>query len=118
MKERGAGREPASPRLDGVVHERTRLRVLVHLASSESGQEGFVALRSALGLTAGNLSVQLRTLEAAGLVAIDKGYRANRPATTVRLTPQGSRALERYLDEMDAMIRALRGAPARRKSDG
>ncbi len=117
MKERAAGGTAASPRLDRVVHEPTRLRVLVHLASSAGGQEGFVALRSALGLTAGNLSVQLRRLQAAGLVAIDKGYRANRPATTVRLTGQGGRALERYLDEMDAMIRALRGSPARRKSD-
>ena len=112
MKERGA------PRLNRVVHEPTRLRVLVHLASGEDGTAGFVALREALGLTAGNLSVQLRTLEAAGLVALDKGYRGNRPATTVRLTAKGSRSLEGYLDEMDGMIRALRGAPARRKCDG
>jgi DNA-binding MarR family transcriptional regulator len=108
----------AAPRLDRVVHEPTRLRVLVHLASSDGGEAGFVALREALGLTAGNLSVQLRTLEAAGLVALDKGYRDNRPATTVRLTAHGGRALEAYLEEMDGMIRALRGAPARRRNDG
>lgn len=106
------------PRLDRVVHEPSRLRVLVHLASSEGGEEGFVALREALGLTAGNLSVQLRTLEAAGLVSLAKGYRDNRPATTVRLTARGGRALEEYLDEMEGMIRALRSAPARRRNNG
>jgi DNA-binding MarR family transcriptional regulator len=102
-----------------VVHEPARLRVLVHLASSDAGEAGFVALREALGLTAGNLSVQLRTLADAGLVAMDKGYRDNRPATTVRLTALGGRALEAYLEQMDAMIRALRGAPSRtRRNDG
>lgn len=108
----------ARPRLDRVVHEPSRLRVLVHLASSVGGAEGFVALREALGMTAGNLSVQLRTLADAGLVSIDKGYRDNRPATTVRLTARGGRALEEYLDEMEGMIRALRSAPARRRNDG
>lgn len=108
----------AGPRLDRVVHEPSRLRVLVHLASSVGGEEGFVALREALGMTAGNLSVQLRTLADAGLVSIDKGYRGNRPATTVRLTARGGRALEKYLDEMEGMTRALRSAPARRKNDG
>jgi DNA-binding MarR family transcriptional regulator len=101
------------------VHEPVRLRVLVHLASSEGGEAGFVALQEALGLSAGNLSVQLRTLAEAGLVSLDKGYRDNRPATTVRLTVSGERALSGYLDEMDGMIRALRSAPAkRRRSDG
>jgi DNA-binding MarR family transcriptional regulator len=118
VKARGASAAAGAPRLDRVVHEPTRLRVLVHLASSVDGGAGFVALRGALGLTAGNLSVQLRTLEASGLVALDKGYRDNRPATTVRLTAKGGRALESYLDEMDGMIRALRGAPSRRKRDG
>lgn len=105
-------------RLDRVVHEPTRLRVLVHLASSVRGEAGFVALRGALGLTAGNLSVQLRTLEAAGLVTLEKGYRENRPATTVRLTAHGGRALEAYLEEMEGMIRALRGASGGRRNDG
>jgi DNA-binding MarR family transcriptional regulator len=118
VKARGAPPGGNGPRLDRVVHEPTRLRVLVHLASSPGGEAGFVALREALGLTAGNLSVQLRTLAEAGLVSLDKGYRDNRPATTVRLTVTGERALETYLDEMDGMIRALRIAPARRRNDG
>lgn len=118
MKRRGAAAAAGPPRLDRVVHEPARLRVLAHLASSEGGEAGFVALREALGLTAGNLSVQLRTLEAAGLVALEKGYRDNRPSTTVRLTAHGGRSLEAYLEQMDGMIRALRGAPSRRRHDG
>ncbi len=118
MKANGPPPGGGALRLDRIVHEPVRLRVLVHLASSEGGETGFVALQEALGLTAGNLSVQLRTLAEAGLVAMDKGYRDNRPATTVRLTARGSQALEAYLEEMDGMIRALRSAPGRRRNDG
>ena len=120
MKASGPARDgPGSvPRLDRIVHEPSRLRVLVHLASSEGGEVGFVALREALGLTAGNLSVQLRTLAEAGLVTLDKGYRDNRPATTVRLNARGGRALEEYLEEMDGMIRGLREASRKRRNDG
>ena len=48
--------------LDKVIHERSRLRILTFLASSVSGEVAFTELRDALGLSAGNLSVQLRTL--------------------------------------------------------
>ncbi len=111
MTERGA------PRLDRVVHERSRLRMLAHLASSPVGEAGFVELREALGMSAGNLSVQLRTLAAAGLVVLAKGYRENRPSTTVRLTAKGEQALAGYLDEMESFIRALRSASRKRRSD-
>ncbi len=90
---KASGTPPGGPRLDRVVHEPVRLRVLVHLASSEGGVVGFVALREALGLSAGNLSVQLRTLAEAGLVAMDKGYRDNRPATD--RAPHGATAVGR-----------------------
>lgn len=108
----------AVPRLDRIVHEPSRLRVLVHLASSEGGEVGFVALREALGLTAGNLSVQLRTLAEAGLVTLDKGYRDNRPATNVRLTARGHEALTGYVSEIEGMIRGLREASRKRRNDG
>jgi DNA-binding MarR family transcriptional regulator len=110
---RGSG----SLRLDRVVHEPNRLRVLVYLASIAGGEEGFVALREALGLTAGNLSVQLRTLSEAGLVALSKGYRDNRPSTSVRLTTRGSVALSGYVSEMEGMIRGLREASRKRRND-
>lgn len=105
------------PRLDRVVHEPSRLRVLVHLASSAGGEEGFVALREALALTAGNLSVQLRTLSEAGLVVLSKGYRENRPSTTVRLTARGHEALSGYISEIEGMIRGLREASRKRRND-
>jgi DNA-binding MarR family transcriptional regulator len=91
--------------------------VLVHLASSPGGEEGFVALQEALGLSGGNLSVQLRTLSEAGLVVLTKGYRGNRPSTTVRLTVRGHEALAGYVSEIEGMIRGLREASRKRRSN-
>ncbi len=99
---------PSSPRLDKVVHERARLIILAYLASSGSPSVSFPELREKLELTAGNLSIQLRTLEAAGYVKIAKSFVDNRPNTSVRLTAKGGRALGEYLDEMERLMRRLK----------
>ena len=97
-----------SPRLDKVIHERARLIILAYLSSSTSAAVSFSELREKLELTAGNLSIQLRTLEAAGYVRIAKSFVENRPNTSVALTARGSRALRGYLGEMEHLIRRLK----------
>jgi DNA-binding MarR family transcriptional regulator len=106
MSDRGGSR--SSPRLDKVIHERARLIILAYLSSSESPAVAFTELREKLELTAGNLSIQLRTLEGAGYVKIAKSFVDNRPNTSVRLTAKGARALGEYLDEMDLLVRRLK----------
>jgi DNA-binding MarR family transcriptional regulator len=68
----------------------------------------FADLKSALNATDGNLSVHGRKLEEAGYVACVKTFSGRVPRTTYQLTASGRRALEKYLDHMDAIIRAAR----------
>ena len=58
--------------------------------------------------TDGNLSVHARKLEDAGYLACTKGFDGRVPRTEFRITTAGRKALERYLDHMDAVIRAAR----------
>jgi DNA-binding MarR family transcriptional regulator len=102
-------REAARPlpqRLDRVIHDRTRLAILAALAASEI--LGFTDLKGITGTTDGNLSVHARRLEDAGYVHCEKSFAGRTPRTEYRLTPAGRRALEKYLDHMDALIKATR----------
>lgn len=107
MKE---GRRLGDLELDRIVHERARLMILTRLASSQEAQTGFTDLKEGLGLSAGNLSVQLRTLEEAGYVEIEKRYKDKKPWTGLSLTPAGRRAIEAYLKDLEVIVASLRGA--------
>ncbi len=96
------------PALDKIIHERSRLLILTHLASSEKRETSFNEIREKLGFTSGNLSVQLKRLKAAEYVKIKKTFKDDKPYTTVSITPLGARALNDYLDEMEGLIKALR----------
>ncbi len=92
--------------LDRVIHERTRLGMLSALAVNE--RLSFTELKALLRTTDGNLSVHARKLELAEYVSCTKGFEGRIPRTEYRLTAAGRRALERYLDHMEALIRATR----------
>jgi DNA-binding HxlR family transcriptional regulator len=92
--------------LDRLIHERIRLGIVSALAVDEV--LGFTELRRLLKTTDGNLSVHARKLEEAGYVRCDKFFDGRTPKTEYRLTAAGRRALERYLDHMEAIIRATR----------
>ncbi len=92
--------------LDAVVHARLRLGILSALAAAPS--LSFVELKERLAATDGNLSVHARKLEMAGYVACAKGFDGRVPRTEYRLTDRGRKALTRYLDRMEALIRAAR----------
>jgi DNA-binding MarR family transcriptional regulator len=68
----------------------------------------FNELKKLLDTTDGNLSVHARKLEEAGYIGCTKSFEGRMPRTDYRLTAQGKRALERYLDHMEALIRAMR----------
>jgi len=94
--------------LDSVIHEKVRLAILTYIASSPQVSVPFTQLRDALNLTAGNLSVQLRTLEQAGFVEIDKRILGRKPITTVSLTERGYAGLQDYVRKMETIILKLR----------
>src|SRR3954467_14259226 len=95
-----------APKLDRLIHERLRLGMLSALSVNESLT--FNELKKLLDTTDGNLSVHARKLEEAAYVACTKSFEGRMPRTEYRLTPSGRKALERYLDHMEALIQAMR----------
>ncbi|HET9320653.1 MAG TPA: transcriptional regulator [Bryobacteraceae bacterium] len=98
--------EVAPAKLDRLIHERLRLGILSALAANESLT--FNELKKLLKTSDGNLSVHARKLEDARYVACTKSFEGRLPKTEYRLTAAGRRALERYLDHMEALIQAMR----------
>jgi DNA-binding MarR family transcriptional regulator len=105
---------PAAPRrqpakatdLDSLIHERTRLAILSALAVN--ARLKFADLKQLLDTTDGNLSVHARKLEEAGYITCSKSFEDRRPKTEYALSAAGKRALERYLDHMERVIKATR----------
>lgn len=104
-----AARSQAAARaedLDRLIHERLRLGIVSALAVNNS--LSFSDLKKLMRTTDGNLSVHARKLEEADYIACTKSFEGRMPKTQYRLTPTGRKALERYLDHMEALISATR----------
>lgn len=95
-----------APGLDRLIHERMRLGIVSALAVNES--LSFNDLKKLLKTTDGNLSVHTRRLEEAQYITCTKFFEGRLPKTEYRLTATGRGALERYLDHMEALIKATR----------
>jgi len=103
---RGEAREAVAPDLDRLIHERIRLGIVSALAVNRSLT--FNELKALLKTTDGNLSVHARKLEEADYIVCTKSFDGRLPKTEYRLTTSGKKALERYLNHMEALIRATR----------
>jgi len=102
-----AGQAAASAsELDRLIHERMRLGIVSALAANDSMT--FNDLKLLLGTTDGNLSVHARKLEDAKYITCTKSFEGRVPRTEFKLTADGRRALKRYVDHMEALIRAIR----------
>jgi len=97
---------PWPQRLEQVIHDRTRLAILAALAATET--LSFTDLKTITGTTDGNLSVHARRLEDAGYVLCEKTFAGRTPRTEYQLSAAGRRAFDKYLDHMDALIKATR----------
>jgi DNA-binding MarR family transcriptional regulator len=107
----GQSPRPDSREIDALIHNQLRLGILSALAAAPA--LSFNDLKALMRTTDGNLSVHARKLEDAQYVTCTKGFEGRRPRTEYRLTARGRRALQRYLDHMEAIIRATRGTLAR-----
>jgi DNA-binding HxlR family transcriptional regulator len=92
--------------LDRLIHERVRLGIISALAVNES--LSFNELKALLGTSDGNLAVHARKLEDAGYLLCEKAFEGRVPRTDYRVTAAGRRALQKYLDHMEALIRNVR----------
>jgi DNA-binding HxlR family transcriptional regulator len=102
----GQSHETLPADLDRLIHERVRLGIVSALAVNRSLT--FNELKAMLKTTDGNLSVHARKLEEADYILCTKSFAGRLPKTEYRLTVAGRRALERYLNHMEALIRATR----------
>jgi DNA-binding MarR family transcriptional regulator len=88
--------------IDDVIHGRLRLGVMAYLAKHEAAD--FTELKTALGATQGNLSIQLRKLEDAGYITVEKTFVDRKSLTRAHLTREGRGAFLAYLDAMARLI--------------
>ena len=101
-----APRTSEDARFDRLVYERVRLGIMSALAVNE--QLTFNELKALFEVSDGNLSAHARKLEEAGYIACSKSFEGRRPKSEYRLTPVGRRALHRYLEHIEAVIKATR----------
>lgn len=88
--------------IDEVIHQRTRLAIMATLAGV--GRLDFNDLKAQLGLTDGNLSTHLTSLEKAGYVKVAKTFKGKKPRTTVSQTARGRRSLTSYIDLLQGIL--------------
>ena len=102
MVKKSKSPRPIPSELDPMIHERLRLGILSALVVQES--LSFTELRELLQTTDGNLSVQARKLEEAGYVICSKRFEDRKPKSTYRLSDEGRRALEEYLEKLSGLL--------------
>ena len=100
--------------LDPTLHEKSRLLI----ASVLSQQEvlSFIELKNILGMTDGNLCVHIKTLEKRGYLTTTKAKANGKMRTTCRLSDRGKKALLSYLENLETLIKELRGRRRRRRT--
>jgi len=101
-----APRDKDDARFDRLVYERVRLGIMSALAVRD--ELTFTELKSLFDVSDGNLSAHARKLEEAKYLTCIKGFEGRRPRTVYRLTTLGRNALHRYLDHVEAVIKATR----------
>jgi len=99
--------ERVSGELDKIIHERMRLGIISALAANET--LSFTDLKNLLNTTDGNISVHARKLEDAGYLECFKSFNGRVPLTEYKITDEGRKALNRYLNHMEALINAMKG---------
>ena len=90
------------PKLDPILHSELRLAVVSLLAGVESAD--FTYIKQQTGATAGNLSVQIDKLSAAGYITVEKGFKGKMPCTTCRITDAGLEAFRQYVAALKEYI--------------
>ena len=88
--------------LDPLLHSELRLAVMSLLISADEAE--FPYIKEQTGATAGNLSVQVEKLSAAGYITVEKTFKGKRPCTICRITPDGLKAFETYIEALKSYL--------------
>ncbi len=92
--------------LESAFHEKSRFTIVIALL--EHGALSFIELKKLLGMTDGNLSVHLHALERQGYLSLHKGRENGKARTTCRLNDKGRQALQKYLENMEKLVKSVR----------
>lgn len=88
--------------LDPLLHSELRLALMSLLISADDAEFPFI--KEQTGATAGNLSVQIDKLSAAGYIEVEKTFKGKRPCTICRITPVGRQAFETYVEALKTYL--------------
>ena len=88
--------------LDRVIHEKGRLALMSLLAATQ--HLSFTEMRDTLGMTDGNITAHMRTLQEAGYVSVTKVFQSGRPLTTYSLTAEGRKAFNAYINLLEKIV--------------
>lgn len=94
--------------LDRLIHEKTRLAIVSALAANKFLT--FNDLKSLLSISDGNLSAHTRKLEEAGYLKCSKDFADRKPRTRYSLSAAGRRALQKYINHMEALISSMKNS--------
>lgn len=103
---RGFASDRSQTNFDRIIHDRLRLAIVSALAVNE--KLTFTELKQLLDASDGNLSVHARKLEEAGYITVSKYFDGRIPKTEYRITQAGRKALDAYLEHMEALIQVMR----------
>ncbi|NLT52717.1 MAG: transcriptional regulator [Ignavibacteria bacterium] len=88
--------------LDPILHSQLRLSIISILMTVEEAE--FTFIKETTGAAAGNISIQLKKLQEAGYVKVEKTFKNNYPNTTVSITDKGIKAFEVYVNDLKKYI--------------
>jgi len=97
------------PNLDKLIHEQSRLKILIYLSDKSPQLTTFTTLKKALSMTSGNLSIQLKKLEMEDWIKQNKKIEKNKVKTYIKITQNGEKALNQYLNDLEKLLSNLKG---------
>lgn len=88
--------------LDPLIHSPLRLAIISMLMASKKVE--FTHIKEETKAAAGNISIQIKTLEDAGYINVEKTFKNNYPKTMLSITNKGVKAFETYVNNLKKYI--------------
>ena len=88
--------------LDPILHSQLRLSIVSILMTVD--EANFTFIQETTKAAAGNISIQIKKLQEAGYIKVEKTFKNNYPNTTVSITKKGREAFESYVTDLKKYI--------------
>jgi DNA-binding MarR family transcriptional regulator len=88
--------------LDPLLHSQLRLSIVSILMTMDKAD--FIFIKESTKAAAGNISIQIKKLQDAGYIKVEKSFKNNYPNTTISITKKGIKAFEEYVNNLKKYI--------------